>query len=158
MWRLAAATQDFECAPVGNPKMTSPAVLRSIFWARTRVGELEQERRRLARGVVTGAIPEDLGREEQSRIATELKQAQRVLATAEMIYERIEDTLERALTLVGPCDLPTQEPRTLAAGDRHPRPGTRRSWRVKQDPVKKLHRAVRRFTRMLRAPKDVGGS
>jgi site-specific DNA recombinase len=75
-----------------------------ISWARTRVVELEQERRRLARGVVTGAIPEDLGREEQDRIATELKQAQRVLATAEMIYERIEDTLERALTLVGRCD------------------------------------------------------
>jgi hypothetical protein len=27
-----------------------------------------------------------------------------VLATAEMIYERIEDTPERALTLVGRCD------------------------------------------------------
>ncbi|MPZ84864.1 MAG: hypothetical protein GEV28_32560 [Actinophytocola sp.] len=39
-----------------------------ITYARQRVGDLEQERRRLARGVVSGAIPEDLAREEQERI------------------------------------------------------------------------------------------
>ncbi len=75
-----------------------------IAYARTRVTELEQERRRLARGVVTGAIPEDLAREEQERISKELGQASRILATAEVIYAKIEDTLNRALTLVGRCD------------------------------------------------------
>jgi site-specific DNA recombinase len=72
--------------------------------ARTRVVELDQERRRLGRGVVTGSIPDDLAREEQDRIRQELAQAQQVVATAEMIYARIEDTLSRALELVGWCD------------------------------------------------------
>ncbi len=75
-----------------------------IAWARRRVVELEQERRRLVRGVIDGSIPGDLAREEQDRIARELKQAQQVLATAEAIYSRIEDTLGRALALVGRCD------------------------------------------------------
>ena len=75
-----------------------------IAYARTRVTELEQERRRLARGVVTGAIPEDLAREEQARISKELDQAGRILATSEIIYTKIEDTLNRALALVGRVD------------------------------------------------------
>jgi site-specific DNA recombinase len=75
-----------------------------IAYARTRVTELEQERRRLARGVVTGAIPEDLAREEQARITRELEQAQRILATATIVYAKIEDTLNRALALIGRCD------------------------------------------------------
>jgi site-specific DNA recombinase len=75
-----------------------------IDYARTRVAELEQERRRLARGVVTGAIPEDVGKEEQSRIQDEVKQAQRVLATAEVVFAKIADTLNRALALVGSVD------------------------------------------------------
>jgi site-specific DNA recombinase len=74
-----------------------------IAWARRRVGELDQERRRLARGVVTGAIPEDLAREEQERITAELKAAERLLAAAETIYIRIEETLTKALALAGRC-------------------------------------------------------
>jgi site-specific DNA recombinase len=75
-----------------------------LAWAEQRVTELEQERRRLARGVVTGAIPGDLAREEQDRIKTELEQAQRALATAEAVYSHIEDTLNRALELLGRVD------------------------------------------------------
>lgn len=75
-----------------------------LDYARKRVGELEQERRRLARGVVTGAIPEDLAREEQERIRTERGQAERILATATMVFARIENTLNMALALVGRCD------------------------------------------------------
>jgi hypothetical protein len=75
-----------------------------IAWAKRRVVELEDQRRRLARGVVTGAIPEDLAAEEQDRIRSELEGAGRVLATAEVIYGRIEDTLNLALALVGRCD------------------------------------------------------
>ncbi|WP_370452432.1 recombinase family protein [Kribbella caucasensis] len=75
-----------------------------IRYARRRVGELEQERRRLARGVVTGAIPEDLAREEQERISHELTQAQRLLDTAQVVYAKIEDTLNQALQLLGRCD------------------------------------------------------
>ncbi|WP_374215827.1 recombinase family protein [Frankia sp. AiPs1] len=69
--------------------------------ARRRVAELAEERRRLARGVVSGSIPEDLAREEQERISGELKAARRVVATAETVYERIEETLIRSLALVG---------------------------------------------------------
>jgi site-specific DNA recombinase len=72
-----------------------------IAYARTRVTELDEERRRLARAVVTGAVPEDLARDEQERIRHELAGAQKVLATAQVIYAHIEDTLNRALTLVG---------------------------------------------------------
>jgi site-specific DNA recombinase len=75
-----------------------------IAYARARVTELNVERRRLARGVVTGAIPEDLARDEQERIRHELAQAQKVLATAEVIYAHVEDTLNRALALVGRID------------------------------------------------------
>ncbi len=75
-----------------------------IAHARSRVTELEDERRRLARGVVTGSIPEDLAREEQERINRELSHAQRILATSEIVYAKIEDTLNRALALVGRCD------------------------------------------------------
>ncbi|MDT5024274.1 MAG: hypothetical protein QOE61_700, partial [Micromonosporaceae bacterium] len=75
-----------------------------IAYARTRVGDLDAERKRLARGVVTGAIPEDLARDEQQRIARELVQAQKVLDTSRVIYAHIEDTLSRALALVGRVD------------------------------------------------------
>lgn len=68
-----------------------------LTWAKTRVTELEHERRRLARGVVDGSIPGDLAREEQERIAAELEEAQKILTTAETIFSRIEDTLNRAL-------------------------------------------------------------
>ena len=76
-----------------------------ISWARTRVTELQQERKRLARGVVTGTIPGDLARDEHQRIDHELEQATRVLGTAEMIYAKIEQTLNQALDLLSRCDV-----------------------------------------------------
>jgi site-specific DNA recombinase len=72
--------------------------------ARERVQQLAAERRRLARGVVTGSIPDDLGREEQERIERDLEQAERILATSEMIYEHIQGTLERCLKLLERVD------------------------------------------------------
>jgi hypothetical protein len=54
--------------------------------------------------VVSGAIPEDLAREEQERITKELGAAQRILGTSQVIYTKIEDTLNRALALVGRVD------------------------------------------------------
>jgi site-specific DNA recombinase len=47
-----------------------------IAWAKRRVKELADERRRLARGVVTGAVPGDLAREEHDRIDAELRASQ----------------------------------------------------------------------------------
>lgn len=69
--------------------------------ARRRIDELEQERRRLARGVVTGAIPDDLAREEQDRIATEAKRAKAILTAAETVHASIDATLSTALSFVG---------------------------------------------------------
>ena len=71
-----------------------------IAHARRRVAELEQERRRLVRGVINGTIPDDLAKEEQDRIATDLKQAIAIERTAETVYARIADTLAIALQYV----------------------------------------------------------
>ncbi len=69
--------------------------------AKRRVQELADERRRLARGVVTGSIPEDLAREEQERIVTELRHAETTLRATETMYEDIEEILRLTLELVG---------------------------------------------------------
>ncbi|WP_425343365.1 recombinase family protein [Pseudofrankia saprophytica] len=74
-----------------------------LQWAKRRVAELTEERRRLARGVVTGSIPEDLAHEEQARIARELRGAQNLLVAAETVYESVEETLRLALAWVGRC-------------------------------------------------------
>jgi site-specific DNA recombinase len=68
--------------------------------ARDRVEQLTAERRRLARGVVTGSIPDDLAREEHQRIQRDLHQAERILETSEMIYEHIHGILERCFDLL----------------------------------------------------------
>lgn len=75
-----------------------------ISWAKKRVAELAEERKRLARGVVDGSVPGDLARDEHDRIAHELEQANQTLAAAQMVYTHIEDTLSRALALIGRCD------------------------------------------------------
>ena len=72
--------------------------------ARTRVEQLAEERRRLARGVITGSIPEDLAREEQDRISRDLRQAERILETSVTVYEHIQETLERTLDLLERID------------------------------------------------------
>jgi site-specific DNA recombinase len=72
--------------------------------ARERVEQLTAERRRLARGVVTGSIPDDLAREEHQRIQRDLEQAERILETSEIIYEHIQSTLERCLDLLERVD------------------------------------------------------
>jgi hypothetical protein len=71
-----------------------------IDYAARSVTELEAERRRLARGVVNGSIPDDLAADEQDRITTERRQAKAVASVAEDIYARIEDTLTIALSYV----------------------------------------------------------
>ena len=75
-----------------------------ILHAKKRVTQLAEERRRLSRAVVTGGVSEEDAPLEQARIAEELRQAKRILETAEQIQHNIEDTLARALELVGRCD------------------------------------------------------
>jgi site-specific DNA recombinase len=103
--RLPAKTQETVRAGLRTELDTqSRRAEPEIVYTRTRVTELDTERKRLARGVVTGAIPEDLALEEQHRIAHELTQAQKVLDTARVIFAHIEDTLNQALALVGHID------------------------------------------------------
>jgi site-specific DNA recombinase len=72
--------------------------------ASRQVAELEQERKRLARGVVTGTIPGDLAREEHQRIDDELASAQRILDTSRLVFATIEGTLQAALDLLARVD------------------------------------------------------
>jgi site-specific DNA recombinase len=72
--------------------------------ARVRVEQLAEERRRLARGVVTGSVPDDLAKEEHERIQRDLDQAQRILEASEMVYEHIQSTLEKCLDLLERVD------------------------------------------------------
>lgn len=53
---------------------------------------------------MVGSIAEDVAREEQASITRELKQANRTLATATLVFAKIADTPDRALELVGQCD------------------------------------------------------
>jgi site-specific DNA recombinase len=75
-----------------------------LTMAARRVAELEQERKRLARGVVTGTIPGDLAREEHERIDDELASAQRILDTSRLVFATIEGTLNTALDLLARVD------------------------------------------------------
>src|SRR5436309_7224113 len=95
-----AGEVDLLALTAGNRIVAVETFLILVAW----FAQLDSERKRLARGTVTGAIPEDLAREEQHRIAHELSQAQKVLATSQVIYAHIEDTLSRALALVGQVD------------------------------------------------------
>jgi hypothetical protein len=100
------STSKIASATAYAPNWTSNANEPNPNWSGPRPAspKLEHERRRLARGGVDGSIPGDLAREEQERIATELEQAQKILTTAETIFSRIENTLNRALALLGRCD------------------------------------------------------
>ena len=75
----------------------------ALAMAEKRVGQLEDERRRLARGVVDGSIPGDLAKAEQERIRGELVAANRTLAKAETEYPGLAWMLERALEVAERC-------------------------------------------------------
>jgi hypothetical protein len=75
-----------------------------LAWARKRVIELGQERRRLARAIVSGAIPEDLALEETTPHRSRAEAGYRIQNTAEMICASIEDILTTALWYVTRVD------------------------------------------------------
>lgn len=68
-----------------------------------RVKQLDNERRRLVRAHLEGAIPVDLLKEEQDRIADELAQAQRQLNATDVDWDTVETNLTLALGLVSDC-------------------------------------------------------
>jgi site-specific DNA recombinase len=60
---------------------------------------MEQERRALLKAHLAGAVPMELLKEEQERIAKELADAGVMLANTEVHWEKLERDLERALVL-----------------------------------------------------------
>jgi site-specific DNA recombinase len=70
---------------------------------RKRLAKLGEEREKLLHAYYAGAVPVDLLRQEQDRLATEVGQAERHLETAEAAFGDIEDTLGKALDLLADC-------------------------------------------------------
>jgi DNA invertase Pin-like site-specific DNA recombinase len=70
---------------------------------RKRLAKLGEEREKLLHAYYAGAVPVDLLRSEQDRLATEVGQAERHLETAEAAFSDVEDTLGKALDLLADC-------------------------------------------------------
>jgi site-specific DNA recombinase len=69
---------------------------------RRRIDQLEDEQHRLLQAHYADAIPIELLRSEQSRISSELRAAERTLASAEVAVDKVVTEVDRALTfLVG---------------------------------------------------------
>ena len=75
------------------------AINRRAKRNRRRVLELEQERRKLLQGYLAGAVPEDLMKEERSRITSQLANAGAALASVEVHWEAFKRNLKAALSL-----------------------------------------------------------
>jgi len=80
-----------------------------------RIQQFNGERKKLLDAYYSGAVPMDLMRSEQDRIATALKAAEQRLANAAKVFDGVEVTLERAIGWA--CDLP----RAYRAADEHGR-------------------------------------
>jgi site-specific DNA recombinase len=70
---------------------------------RTRLARLRDEQRTLLRAHYAGAVPVELLKDEQQRIATEIKQAEQRLAATELRFEEIEGAFRNALRLGANC-------------------------------------------------------
>jgi site-specific DNA recombinase len=84
-------------------KRSTGALERERDLQQKRVKRLENERRRLVRAHLDGAVPVDLLKEEQFRITMELGEAQRQLNATDVDWEMVETNLTLALGLVSDC-------------------------------------------------------
>ncbi len=71
---------------------------------RRRLARLTGERERLLHAYYAGAVPIDLLRQEQDRLATEIAQAERHLETAEQSFGEVQAKLDKALDLPANCE------------------------------------------------------
>ncbi|MGH3991134.1 MAG: hypothetical protein ACRDSN_01560, partial [Pseudonocardiaceae bacterium] len=71
---------------------------------RHRLAKLTAERKKLLHAYDAGAVPVDLLRQEQGRLATETAQAQRHLEASEQSFGEVQATLDKALDLLGNCE------------------------------------------------------
>jgi hypothetical protein len=88
---------------LGALKRSTAGLERQRSRQEKRVKQLENERRRLVRAHLDGAIPVDLLKEEQDRIADEMAQAQRQLNATDVDWNTVETNLTLALGLVSGC-------------------------------------------------------
>jgi site-specific DNA recombinase len=70
---------------------------------RRRLAKLNEEREKLLHAYYAGAVPVDLLRTEQDRLASEARHAERHLKAAEASLGDIADTLDKALDLLADC-------------------------------------------------------
>ena len=70
---------------------------------RQRLAKLTEEREKLLHAYYAGAVPVDLLRAEQDRLAAEAAQAERHIEAAETSFADVEDTLGKALDLLANC-------------------------------------------------------
>jgi len=77
---------------------------REAATQRTRLTRLKDEQRTLLRAHYAGAVPVELLKEEQQRIATEVDQAERRLRATELRFEQIRGAFEDALMLGANCE------------------------------------------------------
>ena len=97
---LLAIQEDFRRELEQRREKSGPAIAR----AKRQINQLELQRRRVARGVVDGSIPPDLAWEEQERIARELIEHRRTIATADQGFEVYEKPFQLVLDLVADCE------------------------------------------------------
>ncbi|MGH2990040.1 MAG: hypothetical protein ACRDMA_09275 [Solirubrobacterales bacterium] len=71
---------------------------------RRRLAKLTGERKKLLHAYYAGAVPVDLLRQEQERLADEIPQAERHLEIAEQSFGEIQATLGKALELLANCE------------------------------------------------------
>lgn len=71
--------------------------------ATRRITTLTEERRKLLEAHYAGALPLDLLKEEQDRIAKALNDAEQRLTAAQIVFETIENTLKRCLAFLADC-------------------------------------------------------
>jgi site-specific DNA recombinase len=71
--------------------------------AKRRVKALHDERAKLLRAHYAGAVPLELLKDEQVRIAREIGQAEEIIASVEMEFESLARTVEQAFEIAGNC-------------------------------------------------------
>ena len=71
---------------------------------RRRLAGLEDQRTKLLHAYYEGAVPLELLRSEQDRLAAEIGQAEAQLALAEQSFQDIQSTLDKALDLLTDCE------------------------------------------------------
>ncbi|MDZ7733875.1 MAG: recombinase family protein [Acidimicrobiia bacterium] len=84
-------------------KRSTASLERERASQQKRVKQLENERRRLVRAHLEGAVPVDLLKEEQDRITKEIAQAQDQLRATDVDWDTVETNLTLALGLVSDC-------------------------------------------------------